>query len=326
MPELEEEVRAGSRVLSLFANPLNFRVLRAYSVGPKRLSEVRELVGWPADSTLRAVNANLCEVGAIERVEQPGQIRGVMTALSPAGEELLSVADALQAWLARFPDRPIALDSEEAKGAVKALAGGWSSALIRELATRPTTLGDLNAKLLDITYPSLERRLDWMRMTGQIEAVPADGRGVPYRPTEWLRRAIAPLCAAGRCERRLSAFEAPPVTNLEVEAALLLFLTLARLPNHAAGECLLAVQTDPIPGDAEGPTYAGVTVTVEAGEITAAAPEVAPRPPSWTVSTVDGWLDAVLDGCLDELRLGGANDQLALDLVAGLHMALAVNR
>jgi DNA-binding HxlR family transcriptional regulator len=326
VPELEEEVRAGSRVLSLFANPLNFRVLRAYSEGPKRLSEVRELVGWPADSTLRTVNANLCEVGAIARVEQPGQIRGAMTALSPAGEELLAVADALQAWLARFPDHPIGLDSEEAKGAVKALAGGWSSALIRELATRPTTLGDLNASLLDITYPALERRLDWMRMTGQIEAVSAEGRGVPYRPTEWLRRAIAPLCAAGRCERRLPAFEAPPVTNLEVEAALLLFLPLASLPDHAIGECLLAVQTDPIPGDSEGPTYAGVAVSVAAGEIVAAIPEVRAEPPNWVVSTVAGWLDAVLDGRLDELRLGGANDQLALDLIAGLHMGLADDR
>lgn len=322
----QEEIRAGSRVLSLFANPLNVRVLRAYGDGPKRFSEVREAVGWSAESTVRAAIANLCDLGAVERAAPTGRIRGSMTALAPAGEELLRVADALQAWLQRFPTRPLSLDSEEAKGAVKALAGGWSSALVRELATRPTSLGELNARLPDITYPALERRLNWMRITGQIEATEGEGRGVPYRPTEFLLRAIAPLCAAGRCERRYMSIDAPHVTSLEVEAALLLFLPLAPLPHNAEGICQLAVQTDRPAADADEPELAGVTVEVVGGEIDTSSPGVSLQSPNWVISTVDGWLDAVLDGRLDGLRLGGADLQLGLDLVAGLHLGLSVER
>ena len=36
----------------------------------------------------------------------------------------------------------------------------------------------------------------------------------------------------------------------------------------------------------------------------------------------DAWLDAVIDGRIEGLRLGGRYPQLALDLVAGLHLAL----
>ncbi len=329
MPDLglaQVELRAGSRVLSLFANPLNVRVLRAHDDGPRRFSEVRDAVGWSAESTVRSAIANLCDLGAVERAAPTGSIRGSMTALTPAGEELLRVADAIQVWLHRFPARPLSLDTEEAKSAVKALAGGWSSALVRELATRPTTLGELNARLPDITYPALERRLNWMRVTGQIEPIEAEGRGVPYRPTEFLLRAIAPLCAAGRCERRYMSVEAPPVSDLEVEAALLLFLPLAPLPDDVEGICQLAVQTDRLTGEANEPELAGVTVEVSGGTIVDASPGVSTTPPSWVVSSVDGWLDAVLDGRLDELRPGGNDLQLAIDLVAGLHLALSVPR
>jgi DNA-binding HxlR family transcriptional regulator len=326
VPTLEEEVRAGSRVLSLFVNPLNVRVLRAYADGPKRLSEVRQAVGWSAESTVRTAIANLSDLGAVERAAPAGPSRGAMATITPAGEELLRVADALQVWLHGFPARPLPLGSEEAKSAVKALAGGWSSALVRELATRPTTLGELNARLLGISYPSLERRLNWMLVTGQIEPVESEGRGVPYRPTEWLLRAIGPLTAAGRCERRHMSVESPLVTDLEVEAALLLFLPLAPLPHNAEGICQLAVQTDLKANLLGEPELAGVTVEVRRGEIVTSTPGVSPHPPSWIVSSVDGWLDAVLDGRLEGLRAGGGNLQLAIDLVAGLHLALSVER
>lgn len=328
MPDVglaQEELRVGSRVLSLFANPLNARVLRAHVDGPKRFADLKLTVGWSAESTLRAVTKDLCEVGALEREMSAGPRGAVATALAPAGEELLFVADILQAWLARFPSGPIALDGEEAKSAVKALAGGWSSTLIRELATAPVTLSELNGRILEISYPSLERRLNWMRMTGQIEAVESEGRGIPYAPTEWLRRAIGPVAASGRCERRHMEAGSPPVTDSEVEAAMLLVLPLAPLPDHASGRCLLATQTDPVEGEGDG-HLAGVTVLIDRGQVVDCVPGIGTSPPCWAIGTPDGWLDAVLNGQIENMRLGGADLQLALDLVAGLHMALTIER
>ena len=49
---------------------------------------------------------------------------------------------------------------------------------------------------------------------------------------------------------------------------------------------------------------------------------VAPEPGTWAVGFPETWLDAVIDGKIVDLRIGGADPQLALDLVTGLHFAL----
>jgi DNA-binding HxlR family transcriptional regulator len=313
------EVRAGSRVLSVFENPLNTKILRAHADGPLRLTELQEKIGWSAQTTVRAAISNLCEVGALAKQPVGRTPHAVATSLGPAGDDMLSVADALETWLGRAAGGPIAPDGEEAKGAVKALAGGWSSTLMRMLANRPFTLTELAGLIPGVSYPALERRLSWMRTTGQIEPLEQCGRGTPYVVTDWLRHAIAPLCAAGRCERRHLESEGAPITAVEVEASFLLALPLAPLPGGARGPCMLAVRTD----QAErGPGLAGVTVEVGRGEVVSCAPEVGAEPATWAVGTPETWLDAVIDGSIEELRIGGADPQLALDLVSGIHQAL----
>jgi len=317
----EGEVRAGSRVLALFVNPLNVRVLRAHENGPQRLADIKARMGWSAESTLRAAIANLCEAGALTKGDMPDSSHAVATRLSNAGEEMLFVVDVIEEWLARCPTGPISFESEEAKGAVKALAGGWSSTVIRELANRPLTLTELSKAIPDVSHPSLERRLNWMRMTGQIEPVERTGRGTPYIATEWLRHAIAPLSVSGRCERRHMNADSGPITDVEVEAAFLLALDLVPLPPYASGRCLLAAQTELEPLGTD-PHLAGVSLTVENGEITSCTTDLSGDPPTWAMGSAEAWLEAVIDGRMEGLRIAGANPQLALDLVAGLHLAL----
>lgn len=322
----DDEIRAGSRVLSVFENPLNTRILRAHVEGPQRLAELQEKVGWSAQTTVRAAVSNLCEVGALVKGTVGESPYAVATTLSPAGEEMLFVADEVEAWLALCPDGPIAPEDEAAKVAVKALAGGWSSTLMRVLAHRPFTLTEVSDLIPHISHPSLERRFTWMRNTGQIEPVEKEGRGTPYVVTDWLRRSIAPLCAAGRCERRHMREESGPITNVEVEASFLLTVPLALLPPHATGACMLASQIDPDePSDIE-PQLAGVTAEAERGHVLSITPEIGAEPTTWAVGTPEAWLDVVIDGRIDDLRIGGARPQLALDLVTGIHTALFSDR
>jgi DNA-binding HxlR family transcriptional regulator len=322
----DDEIRAGSRVLSVFENPLNTRILRAHADGPQRLAELQEKVGWSAQTTVRAAISNLCEIGALVKETVGSSPYAVATSLSPAGEEMLFVADEVEAWLALCPDGPIAPEDEQAKVAVKALAGGWSSALMRVLAQRPFTLTEVNDLISGISYPSLERRFSWMRKTRQIEPVEKEGRGTPYVVTDWLRHAIAPLCVAGRCERRHMEGQSGPITNIEVEASFLLTTPLAPLPPYASGSCMLASQVDPGEPSTSDPGLAGVTVEIERGEVVSSAPELCAEPTTWAVGTPETWLDAVIDGRIDDLRIGGAKPQLALDLVTGIHFALFSDR
>ena len=113
---IEAEVRAGSRVLGIFENPLNVRVLRAHAEGACRLTELQEKIGWPAQTTTRAAVANLCQIGALNRRAVGDSSYAVATELSEAGEEMLFVASEVEAWLARGPSGPVAPGSPEARG------------------------------------------------------------------------------------------------------------------------------------------------------------------------------------------------------------------
>jgi DNA-binding HxlR family transcriptional regulator len=317
------EVRAGARVLDLFTNPLNAQVLRVHVDGPLRLAGLQNKIGYAASTTLRAALGNLRAIGALDKRKIGGSRFAVETELTPMGEEMIYVADVIDRWLTRAPNGPISPDSDAAKGAVKALAGGWSSTLMRALANRSFTLTELDRLIPQISYPSLERRLASMKATGQIEPVKTGGRGTPYVVTDWLRQSIGPLCAAGRCERR-HLDDAAPITNVEVEAAFMLALPLAPLPPSSNGTAMLAVKTDEVPRAEQrrGRNLAGVIVEVERGELASCAARVEEGPPTWALGSPDTWLNVVIDGTLEHLRLGGARPQLALDLVNGIHFAL----
>lgn len=319
---IEGEVRAGSRVLGIFENPLNAKVLRAHAEGPCRLVELQERIGRTAQTTVRAAVSNLDQIGALQKQSVGESSYAVATRLTAAGAEMLFVADVVEEWLTLCPQGAIDPASDRAREAVKALAGGWSSTLMRALANRSFTLTELAAVIPEVSYPALERRIASMRAHGQIEPVQKKGRGTPYVVTDWLRQAIAPLAAAGRWERRHLGDGSPPITEVEVEAAFLLTLPLAPLPPSAQGFCVLAAQTDPVEPDIRDRRLAGVNVEVSAGKVTSSVAEIGGEPSTWAVGTPDTWFEMVIEGHLGDLRIGGGHPQLALDLVAGLHFAL----
>jgi DNA-binding HxlR family transcriptional regulator len=208
--------RAGSRVLSLLSTPLNFLILRALSERPLRLAELRKVTGLPAQTTLRGHLASLNELGAVAKRPTQQMPYTVENELTPMGRDLLYVGDRLEAWLNRAPDGPISLESGGAKGAVKALLDGWGSRMMRALAARPLSLTELDRLISDLSYPALERRLCSMRLAGLVEAQPSVGAGTPYALSDWARRGIGPLVAAGHCEHRHISPEAAPVTQIDV--------------------------------------------------------------------------------------------------------------
>jgi DNA-binding HxlR family transcriptional regulator len=317
-----EELRAGSTVLSLFVNPLNAEVLRAHVGAPQRVSKLSERIDWAAETTLRTAVATLFDAGALAKSKR-GSSYAVQHQLTPAGEEMLLVAEVLEAWLADAPETPIESHSKAARSAVKALTGGWSSTLMHALAAQPYSVTELAGLIPDTSYPALERQLARMRGSRQVARARGDGRSTPYVVTDWLRKSIAPLSVAGRCERRHMKDVAAPITDVEVEAAFLLTLPLVSLPATMNGTCVLAAAT----GAGEGTKspsdlLAGVTVEVERGRVVACGPTVSDCPSTWGLGAPETWLDAVIDGEVGALRFGGAEPRLALALATGLHRAL----
>jgi DNA-binding HxlR family transcriptional regulator len=291
--------------------------LRALVERPLRLAELRKVTGLPAQTTLRGHLANLSEIGVLTKRPAQQMPYSVENELTPMGDELLTVANRLETWLAQAPDGPISLESGVAKGAVKALVDGWGSRMMRALAARPLSLTELDRLIADLSYPALERRLSSMRMAGLVEAQPSSGSGTPYAVTDWARKGIAPLAAASRCERLHMGHNTAPVTQIDIEAAFLLAAPLVGLPESVAGSCQLEVEASH--DVARRP--AGVTVTVEQGRVVACVSRLEPTAGAYVVGSEAKWFKAISEGNIEQLRFGGGR-QLAEALVSGLHAAL----
>lgn len=308
--------RSGAQTLVLLAAPLNVFLLRSLSDGPKQQTALRREVGSPAQSTLRTHLNRLGEIGAIEK-HRRNHFPGVLEyELTGPGRNLLFVLDALEHWL-EMAEGPLALGSNEAKAAIKALAEGWSTTMLRALAAGPMSLTELDRIIASLSYPSLERRLATMRLAGQIEARPGNGGGTPYAVTDWLRQGIAPLAAAARWERRHLPRATPPIGRLETEAAFLLAVPLLQLPTELSGTCRMAIE---IPS-AQGGRLAGVTVEARNGRIVSCATQLQVSVDAWAMGSAGAWLDAVIDHDRDRLELGG-DCHLARAALDSLHEAL----
>lgn len=310
-------LRAGAHALSMLSVPLNVYVLQALSKGPLPLIELRRVVGLPPQTTMRGHLRALVEAGILERHRHGGFPGPVDYELAKAGEDLLRVARTLEAWLLDAPDGPIQLGSVAAKSSTKALAEGWSSGIVRALAAKPLALTEISRLITGLSYPSLERRLGAMRMAGLIEPCPGGGRGTPYAVTGWLRRAIAPLAAGARWERKNLPDETAPVRRIDIEAAFLLTLPLVSLAEDHSGICRLAVDTS----NGSQPRQAGVIVEVERGKITSCVTRLDAQADASALGSVSAWIAAVLEQDGGHLEFSGRR-QLAKALGEGLHRAL----
>jgi DNA-binding HxlR family transcriptional regulator len=316
-------VRAGGTVLSLIAGPLSVPILRAHLDGPLRLPDLREQIGGAAQTTLRGQVGNLRGIGALERHVRSGMPYTVENELTDVGRGVLAVAEIVEAWLTRAPQGPIPLGSEPAKGAIRALIGGWGSTMLRALAARPLSLTELSSVISDLSYPALERRLSAMRAARQLEVMPDGGRGAkPYTVTEWTRQAVGPLVAAGRCECTHLAAITEPLTRIDIEAAFLLSVPLVDLDVTRSGSCLLAVTTVTAKDAKPKDRLTGVHIEIENGDVTSCSSRLAQEPRTWALGTVESWVDAILEGHVGGLRIGGSETKLAEAIVEGIHASL----
>lgn len=309
--------RAGDYALTLLATPMNVAILGALSEAPTPLVDLRRAVGTPPQTTMRKHLAALADAGILSRDRDGGFASSVSYRLQKPGTDLTALARVVETWLAEAPDGPIALGTVAARSAIKALAEGWSTALMRALAARPLTLTELDALIADVSYPSLERRLVAMRMAGQVQAVNGRGRGTPYAVTDWLRRAVRPVVSAISWERRHLPEATAPIGRLDIEAAFLLAMPLLSLDPEHSGVCRLSVDT--ARHGERRPV--GVLVGVEEGRIAHCRARLEGDSTAWASGPVSAWCRAVGEGHAHPLEAGG-DRQLADAILAGLNASL----
>lgn len=267
-------------------------------------------------TTLRA---HLRELEGIEAIERQGHddVPGVIQfALTEAGEDLLYVVAALERWLSETPDGPLDFASDAGRAAIKALVGGWSSTVLHSLAASPASLSELASDIRSVSYPSVERRLSAMRIAGQVEACPGDGRGTPYAVTEWLRQGIGPIAAAVHWEHDHLAGRSASMTRLDAEAAFQLALPLLRTESALEGSCRMTMEVN---GRETG--LAGATIHVKRGRVRSCTPSLEQRADAWATGSPPAWSGAMVGPGPDRLETGGRR-RLVTALLSGLRQPL----
>lgn len=306
-------------MLALLGAPLNGLVVQALAEGPKRLSDLRQELGGPAQSTLRGNLTRLLELGVLER--GAGARPSILAyELTEFGRDLLLAVGAIEAWLSIAPQGPVELESSAGKIAIKALIGGWSSTIIRALAARPLTLTELDKLIDGYTYPALERRLSAMRMAGMIDAGSEENgsNGHRYTVEPWLRKAIGPLSVAARCERRHMPSTTAPIGRLDIESAFLLVAPLVSVNRGVDGTFQLAVEDG---RSNTGRPWAGAQITLEKGSVAACVARLEAQPENWALGPASAWLEAVIGRDPDVLHFGG-DVETGRQIVQSIHDAL----
>jgi DNA-binding HxlR family transcriptional regulator len=294
--------RPGAEALSLLAAPLNVHTLEALQRGPMGLPELHRAIGSPPQSTMRVYTRRLEELDLLESHRRKEFPTGTDYGITEAGRSLLGVAAFLQDWLGEAPDGPILLDSIAGKSGTKALVGGWSSNIVRAVAARPLSLTDLNMLIPKISYPSLERKLSAMRSAKLVEPEPGNPKGIPYRATDWLRRAVVPLTSAVAWGLQYTREPTSAICRIDVEAAFLLAFPIISLGSEVTGRCRLSVEVQ----GGSSPTYAGALVSIERGRVVSCSSNLEGDAHASVSGTPVAWLRQMNGGPHGGLEVDGS--------------------
>jgi DNA-binding HxlR family transcriptional regulator len=310
-------MRAGGKTLTRLGNPRNFLILQSLAAGTKGQRELRRDTGLPAQSTLRGHLGRLEKEGVIGKRRRDSLTGTLEYNLTEAGRELLAVAESLELWLAAAPRQAIELGSDPAKAAIKGLVEGWSAAVLTTLAERPLSLTELDKRIAAVSYPTLERCLDTMRLAEQLDVGERTPKGTPYAVTDWLRRGVAPLALGARWEHRHQPEGVNPIDQSDIDGALALSGPLFKLSGRVSGVCQLAVQIPDRKKQLRGLGF----VEVQGGKISFRAVYPQVKPDAWASGTADIWFATVIDADTSGLKVGG-NSDLTEAVFDGVRQAL----
>lgn len=312
-------MRAGGKTLTLLGTSRAVPLLEALAEGASGQQELRRAAGSPAQSTLRGQLRALEALGAIRR-ERLDDFPGTLEyELLEPGRELLAVAEGLRRWLRGAPDGPLELSDDAAKAAVKGLVEGWNTGVTAALATGPLSLTELDKEIPSVSYPSIERCLDALRLADLVEVGARCSSGTPHTITEWLRRGLAPIVLAAHWEHRHEPDGGDAVCRADLEGGVALADPLLELPAQLSGICQLAARVANEDGDGERRVMDWVEV--RDGEIAYGAAHPRRKPDAWASGKIGTWFSTVIDTDPRGLRLSG-DRELAEALFESLHRAL----
>jgi DNA-binding HxlR family transcriptional regulator len=304
------------QILRLLGGGASGAILMALGEGPLRTKELIEIVRGYTPRTIYRYSGKLVEAGILERDEEPGVPSRVTHALaSPKGRELYELVLAYaDASFIRLPDGRI---DAHAWGSLAMMADLWESGLIEELNLGPRSPTELTRLEHGLSYHQINRRAGLFANGGFLrEDAPAGKRRV-YSLTERARRGMALIAGVGRWRRRhVVSAGTSGLTAREAGGMLRTALPLVTLPEH--GGKSMCIEIAPMRRRDEADA---VWATVEAGGGVLSCGGPLSEVDATAHGKVTTFVDAVLDGPRNGLRLGG-DERLIRTCFERLHSIL----
>jgi hypothetical protein len=269
--------------------------------------------------------AGLAEIATGVRIppappEEPEEDEGELdpdatVGITPAGVEWLNLMGIFTSWLRQCPAGAMNFE-RVAYPSIDALLGGWASAATHAFAAEPLTIPEACERVGILPLEAIAERVGAMEEQGLLEALPR-GAEPRYAPSDWMRRAVAPIVAAMRMDLRHPRAPVAPIAVADVEAVFRLALPLLRLPADAEGSCALAMQLEP--EVSEDPV--GVTVQVEEGRVASLELGIDAGAGALASAAAPDWLETLIEIGVDRVETSGEGPLAGL-LVEGLHETL----
>jgi DNA-binding HxlR family transcriptional regulator len=312
-----------SELLRLLGSGATGSILLALEDGPLRTKELTARVPGYGTRTVYRYVARLVEIGAIERDEKRGVPSKVVHYLTePCGVELGKlVEDYATATLETLPGGGFV---PHTWGTLTLIADLWETGMYDELAGGPCTATELARVGHELSFHQVSRRTNLYLAGGLIQEAQDGRRRRHYELTEEARQATALIAGLGRWRERHVVPEGEPgLTEAEAAGVLRAALPLVVLPQHA-GECfeLAVVRTGRSP--CEESEVVGAQV-LGSGAVTCNA-EAPARSDGWGRGMVGDWLQALLQGGMGKVRVGGSDAALVKTAVGEMHAALWTHR
>ena len=313
-------MRAGGQTLTLLGTPRNVLILESLAAGSKGQFELRRDAGALAQSTLRRHLGNLETAGVVIR-NRLNSFPGTLNyALTEAGRELLLVVDSVERWLDRAQQGPLELATDAGKAAVKGLIDGWLTKILDPLASEPLSLTQLDTKVTSVSYPTLERRLEAMRLADQLDEGSRNGKGTPLTISNWLRVGIGPLLFAAAWEDRHTQKDADPWGRAEVESAFKIASPLLRLRPEHNGVYKVSLASK----DGDRRRSESALVSIQDGDVAYCDGESKPQPDVCVSGSRAEWFSTATDPDSLGLKIDG-DPSLVHGIVKRIHEALLMN-
>jgi DNA-binding HxlR family transcriptional regulator len=306
-----------ANVLRLLSGGASRAILMALGEGPLRTKELTARIAGYAPRTIYRYSTKLAAVGLVDRDEEPGVPSKVVHTLSEPGRELFDLLGAYAGdSLKRLPSGQIAAPDW---GPLAVIGDFWETGILDALSLEPRSLTELAHRQHGLSFHQISRRATLLSRHGFIQVAIGRGEGRRYALTPKARRATGLIAGIGRWRRRHVVSEGSGLSAAEAAGLMRTALPLVALPDHGGKRFELRIS--PVEERVAAEPVWGV---VERGGAIVNCPDPLEEVDSAAHGDVMAWVDSVLDGPRNGLKIDG-DSRLIADCLQQLHATLWQN-